>query len=198
MKPGKKTLEENWLLTVTKMKENITEILEIPDGIQVVCGKEIAVKGPKGEVKMVFNFPGVLVTVEGRQVKLAAKKATRREKKMIYTYKAHLKNLFNGVKEPWVYKLKICASHFPMNAAVSGNEFVIKNFLGEKVPRKMCIKNGVSVKVDGKDITVESIDKELAGNTASEIELLCAVRGRDLRVFQDGIYITEKAGKQIK
>ncbi|MBW3004730.1 50S ribosomal protein L6 [Candidatus Woesearchaeota archaeon] len=180
------------------MKQDIEETIEIPDGIQVTADKEVVVKGPKGELKRNFIYPGIITKVDGKEIKINAKNATKREKKLIYTYRAHLVNMMKGVQEPWVYKLKVCASHFPMNVSVSGKEFIVKNFLGEKVPRKLLIKEGVTVKVDGKDVLVESIDKELAGNTASEIELLTVVRGRDLRVFQDGIYITEKAGKPIK
>lgn len=180
------------------MKQDIEEIIEIPDGIQVSGNDEIVVKGPKGELKRSFNCPGIAIKIDAKQIKMTSKKATKREKKMIYTYKAHIKNMMKGVQEPWIYKLKVCASHFPMNVSISGKELVVKNFLGEKVPRKMLIKEGVTVKVDGKDLVVESIDKELAGNTASEIELLTVIRGRDLRIFQDGIYITEKAGKPIK
>lgn len=180
------------------MKQDIDETIEIPDGIQVTGDREILVKGPKGELKRVLTFPRVSISVSGKEIRVSAKGATKREKKMVYTYAAHIRNMILGVQEPWVYKLKVCASHFPMNVSVSGKEFIVKNFLGEKVPRKLPIKEGVSVKVDGKDVIVESIDKELAGNTASEIELLTVVKGRDLRVFQDGIYITEKAGKPIK
>lgn len=180
------------------MKQNFEEEMEIPDGIQVSGADELTIKGPKGELKRKFVCPGIKVKVEGRLVKFSAKKATKREKKILYTYCAHLANMFKGVQVPWIYRLKICASHFPMNVAVNGREFIVKNFLGEKVPRKLKLKDGVAVKVDGKDIVVESIDKEIAGNTASEIELLTALSGRDLRVFQDGIYIIEKAGKPIK
>ncbi|MBW3001793.1 50S ribosomal protein L6 [Candidatus Woesearchaeota archaeon] len=180
------------------MKQDFDEVIEIPDGIQVTADKEVVVMGPKGELKRSFIYPGIYIKVEGKEIKITSKNATKREKKLIFTYKAHLANMLQGVQEPWVYKLKVCASHFPMNVSVSGKEFIVKNFLGEKVPRKILIKEGVTVKVDGKDVLVESIDKELAGNTASEIELLTVVRGRDLRVFQDGIYITEKAGKPIK
>lgn len=180
------------------MKQDIEETIEIPDGIQVTLDNEAVVKGPKGELKRAFRYPGITIAVDGKEIKISSKNATKREKKLMYTYRAHMVNMIQGVQEPWIYKLKICASHFPMNVSVSGKEFIVKNFLGEKVPRKMLIKDGVTVKVDGKDVIVESIDKELAGNTASEIELLTVVRGRDLRVFQDGIYITEKAGKPIK
>ena len=180
------------------MKQDLEEKIEIPDGIQVTDGGEIVVKGPKGELKRKFTFPGVSIKVQGKDIIISAKATTKREKKIIYTYKAHINNMLKGVQEAWIYRMKICASHFPMNVSVSGQDFIVKNFLGEKVPRMLKIKQGVTVKVDGKDVVIESIDKELAGNTASEIELLTVIRGRDLRVFQDGIYITEKAGKPIK
>ena len=56
----------------------------------------------------------------------------------------------------------------------------------------------VKISVNGEEILVESNNKELAGQTAANIELLTRRTGFDRRVFQDGIYITEKAGKIIK
>ena len=35
--------------------------------------------------------------------------------------------------------------------------------------------------------------KEKVGQTSANIERACRIRGRDRRVFQDGIYIVEKA-----
>ncbi len=180
------------------MKEQIIEELEIPAGLQVSIAKEVEAKGPKGTVKREMHYPGIEIKVDGNKIRLTCKKATKREKKMIYTYIAHIKNMLKGVQAPWVYKLKVCTSHFPMTVNIAGNSLMVKNFLGEKVPRKLTIKQGVTVKVDGKDITVESIDKELAGSVASEIEMLTRISGRDRRIFQDGVYITEKAGKSIK
>ena len=84
-----------------------------------------------------------------------------------------------------------------MNVAVSGNKFVVSNFLGEKTPRELGIKDGADVKIEGDMVTVQSINKELASQTAADIERLTKVKGRDLRIFQDGIYIIDKDGKEI-
>ncbi|HLC99276.1 MAG TPA: 50S ribosomal protein L6, partial [Candidatus Nanoarchaeia archaeon] len=84
-----------------------------------------------------------------------------------------------------------------MNVSVSGNEFNVANFLGEKTPRKLKIKDGVKVKVEGEFVVVEGIRKEDAGQVAANIEILTKVKGRDRRIFQDGIYIIEKDGKQM-
>lgn len=179
------------------MKQNILEQLMIPEGITVTFDKLITVKGPKGEVKKRMFHPFINIRQEGNKISLESKNATKREKKLIYSYKAHLKNMIQGVITPWIYTMKICTGHFPMNVTMQGNKLVVKNFLGEKIPRSLSIKEGAKVVVQDKDITVESIDKELAGHVASDIELLLAIKGRDLRKFQDGIYITCKAGKEV-
>ena len=73
-----------------------------------------------------------------------------------------------------------------------GKDLIIKNFLGESAPRKLRIHAGVTVKVNGDIVRIESVDKELAGMTASDIELVTRIRNRDRRVFQDGIFIVRK------
>jgi large subunit ribosomal protein L6 len=85
-----------------------------------------------------------------------------------------------------------------MNVAVSGDKLSVKNFLGEKIPRVAKILPGVTVKVEGDIIDIESTDKEAAGQTAANFEQLTRITNRDLRIFQDGIYITVKDGKEIK
>lgn len=157
----------------------------------------LKVKGPKGEAQRTFLHPKVNISLDGNKVVLEAPKGTKREKKMIGSFSSHIKNMIKGVQEPHLYKLKICSGHFPMNVTVSGQEFVIKNFLGESVPRKATLPKGVDVKISGTDITVSGADKELAGQAAAKIESLCRITNRDIRIFQDGCHITHKAGKDV-
>jgi large subunit ribosomal protein L6 len=114
---------------------------------------------------------------------------------MIGTFTSHIKNMIKGVTELYVYKLKVCSGHFPITVQATKDDFIVKNFLGETIPRKMKLVKGVSVKVEGEIVTVESTDKEIAGRTASDIEQLVRITNRDRRIFQDGIWMTEKAGK---
>jgi large subunit ribosomal protein L6 len=182
------------------MKVEMKEELEIPQGIHVtVDGSGLfAVKGTKGEVKRKLFNPRIKVHVAGSNVIFESKNATQREKKMIKSYIAHIKGMFNGVQNGHVYKLKVCASHFPMTANVKGSVLEVKNFIGESVPRLMPIPAGVSVKVDGQLIVVDGIDKELVGRTAARIEQITRRPGFDKRIFQDGIYLIEKDGKPLK
>ncbi|PIN72255.1 50S ribosomal protein L6, partial [Candidatus Woesearchaeota archaeon CG10_big_fil_rev_8_21_14_0_10_45_5] len=71
------------------------------------------------------------------------------------------------------------------------------NFLGERKARTMKIPAGVKVTVDASTITVEGADKEITSQTAARMEQICIIKNRDRRIFQDGIYITEKAGESL-
>jgi large subunit ribosomal protein L6 len=178
------------------MKQNIAETVDVPQGVTVTIENGmVKAKGPKGEVARRMSASGVVIKADGQKVSFTAKKATKREKSMLYTFIAHLNNMVKGVQEPWVYKLKICSGHFPMNVSVAGVNFAVKNFLGEKVPRTCTLPQGVDVKVAGQEITVTSVDLERAGQVAGMLELLTFKPNKDQRTFQDGIYITVKPKK---
>ncbi|MBW2991956.1 50S ribosomal protein L6 [Candidatus Woesearchaeota archaeon] len=181
------------------MKQKIlSEEIEIPDGVEVfVSGNLVSVKGPKGENKRNLANPKVKIEKKDNKIVVSAKKATKREKRDIGTFKSHITSLVKGVSEPFVYKLKICSGHFPMNVTATKEELKVKNFLGETVPRVLKLREGVDVKVEGDSVIVESVDKEAAGQTAADIEQLTRITNRDRRIFQDGIWITEKCGKKM-
>ncbi len=178
--------------------EELLETVSVPEGCTIkVEDKKFFVKGPKGELSRVLPDKKIIVETGDGEVSLKYKNATKREKRMLLTTKAHVKNLVKGVMDGFSYKLKICSGHFPMNVSLKNNVFEIKNFIGEKVPRTLVIKEGVDVKVNGDEILVESLDKELAGQVAGRIENLTKRPNFDKRIFQDGIYIIEKDGKKI-
>jgi large subunit ribosomal protein L6 len=180
------------------MKREIFQTIEIPEGIEIkLNGNIINVKGPKGEDKKNLNLGDLEIKLEGNLLVIGCKKATKKEKKTINTMRAHIRNIIEGVSRKFEYKLKICYSHFPITAEVRGNEIIIKNFLGEKSNRKSKIINGADVKIDKEMVTITSINREVAGQTAANIETATKVRKRDRRVFQDGIFMITKAGKEI-
>ena len=178
---------------------DIKETVSIPEGVEVqIEGNIVSVKGEKGENSRKLVYPKMIIKKEENKVVLEFKKPTKREKRMANTFKAHIKNLMKGVKEGFLYKLKICSSHFPMSVKVEGNQVVISNFLGEKIPRKAGIVEGVNVKIEGDEILVEGVDKEKVSLTAGRIEQATRITNRSRIVFQDGCFITSKDGKEIR
>ena len=178
------------------MKDDIVREVLLEQGVSATyTGTMLRVKGPKGEVERELFHPRVMISVEGGKVMLKVTKGTKREKMMVGSFKAHIVNMVKGVQEAHTYLLKICSGHFPMTVTVAGQDFVIKNFLGEAVPRKVALVKGVDVKVKDTDVIITSTDKEKAGLMASKIENLCRITNRDRRIFQDGCYIVTKSGK---
>lgn len=178
--------------------EKLETKIEIPEVVQVEYSDCFLIaKGPKGENRKRLLNPLIKVEIKDGLLTFYSLNATKREKKLVGTFVAHAKNMIKGVQESFVYKLKICSGHFPMNVSISGDEFVVSNFLGEKVPRKLKLKQGAKVSSNGNVVTVESCDKEIAGQIAADIEKLTRITKRDKRIFQDGIFIIEKAGKKL-
>ena len=172
--------------------------MEIPEGIKVeVRDNSIFVSHGSYKISRKISSKGFDAKIEGNLIKFHSNRNSKRERTTFGTYAAHIKSMFKGVEHGHKYVLKICSGHFPMNVSIANNEITIKNFLGEAVPRKAKLDSFVKVGVSGDIIIVESIDKEKAGLIASRIEQLTKVRGRDLRVFQDGIYIIDKDGKGV-
>lgn len=181
------------------VKTSFTEKLEIPSGLHIqINGTTVHIQGKKGKVQRTFLMPQISMATEGNTLVFTTEGMSKKEKRTLFTTIAHIKNMFHGAGEGHLYRLKICSGHFPMNVSVASNEVVVKNFLGEKYPRKLRFEKDIQVKVDGDSIVVESADKEAAGRTAAGIEHLTNARGKDRRIFQDGIYVTIKDGKDIK
>jgi len=184
---------------MVEIKKEVKAEIEIPEGITVQIDGVIAkVKGKAGEVsKKLFN-PNVRISKEDNKIVIKALKPTKRETKLVKTFRAHIKNMLKSANEGCKYMLKICSGHFPMSVSVKGDEFIVKNFFGEKIPRILKIKQGADVKVEGDLVTVESPDKEIASQVAADIEQLTRRTKYDTRIFQDGIWIVMKDGKEIK
>ncbi|MCD6428302.1 MAG: 50S ribosomal protein L6 [Desulfurococcales archaeon] len=172
----------------------VREEIPIPEGVTVeINGKEVRVKGPKGEVARDFSFArNVRILKEDNKVIVESYFAKRKQKAVTYSIAAHIQNMIDGVTKGFRYKLKIIYSHFPVTVKVEGDKVIIENFLGEKAPRVAKIVGNVKVTVTKQDIIVEGVNIEEVGQTAANIERATKIKDLDRRVFVDGIYIYEK------
>ena len=173
-----------------------TDEIEIPDEVQVsIEGEVVSVKGPLGEQSRKLSSPYVRFVKEGDSVFVVNDTGRARHRAMLGTYAAHIRNMIHGVTEGFECSMKIVYAHFPIKASVKGEVFVIENFLGEKHPRKAKIVGMTKVAVKGDQVTISGSNIEEVGQTAANIERATRIKGYDPRIFQDGIYVTEKAGR---
>ena len=176
------------------MHLDIKEEIEIPEKVEVKLeGNTLSAKGPKGAMSKLLGHPKITLAVNGSVVSISCSHSPhRKEKALVGTYKAHIRNMIRGVTTGYETKMKTVFSHFPIKNSVEGNELIIQNFLGERCARRAEILPDVNVEVKAESITVSGVDKEKVGQTAANIERATKVRNRDIRVFQDGIYIIKR------
>ncbi|MFX0198175.1 MAG: 50S ribosomal protein L6 [Candidatus Hodarchaeota archaeon] len=169
-------------------------VLEIPEDVEVSLeGRQISVKGPKGEVKRDFSHARRLfIQKKGEKLRVRANFPRKTTKALVGTISSHIANMIYGVTRGFAYKLKIVSSHFPIFVEVKGDTVVIQNYLGEKAARYAKIVGDTQVRVEEDDIIVEGPDIENVAQTAANIQEIPRLRGKrrkDTRVFLDGIYI---------
>jgi large subunit ribosomal protein L6 len=169
--------------------------LDIPDDVTAEMDHlTLTVEGPNGRVSRRLWFPDVTVSVSD-EVVIESAADDAKTAATVGTFESHVRNMFHGVTEGWEYKMEVFYAHFPMQVSVDGDHVVIKNFLGEKAPRRAKIRGDTEVQVDGEEVVLSGPNKEHVGQTAADIEQLTRVKDKDTRVFQDGVYITEKPQK---
>ncbi len=167
--------------------------LEVPEDATAETDRfDLIVSGPEGEVRKRLWYPNIAVSVEDGAVVIETDEEDAKSAATLGTFESHVRNMFHGVIEGWEYEMEVHYAHFPMQVRVEGDEVVIENFLGERAPRRTGIHGDTEVQVDGEQIVLSGPDKEAVGQTAADIEQLTRVPGKDTRVFQDGVYITQK------
>ncbi len=160
--------------------------MKLPDGVKASLeGQKITVSGPKGSLSMTFSRPDAKMEMAKGELEVLG------SKEMATTIEAHVRNMAEGVTNGYSKKLKILYSHFPISVEIKGKEVLVKNFLGEKQPRKAKVMGSVKVEAKGQEITISGISKDDVGQTIANLKSATKIRNRDSRVFQDGFYLVE-------
>ncbi|RLG15640.1 MAG: 50S ribosomal protein L6 [Candidatus Nanohalarchaeota archaeon] len=152
----------------------------------------ITVEGPNATLKKTFAHPRITISQKDNIVKIKTDSAKKKDKASLGTWTAHLKNMIKGAEKDYEYHLKILYTHFPMTLKQDADAIIITNFMGEKGTRKAHIKEDVKVNLGKEEITITGPSKEKVGQTAANLEQACRVKNKDIRIYQDGIYITKK------
>ncbi len=170
----------------------LREEISIPEGLEVAINDEVIVTGSKGELRRKFKSRNIKIMIEDEKIVLEAPFPKKRDKAMLGTIKSHINNMIIGLTDGFNYKMKIVYAHFPMTVKAAENKVTIENFLGERHPRTAKIVGDTTVQIKGDEVTVEGTNKEEVGQTMANIEQATKIKGRDPRVFQDGIYLVSK------
>ncbi len=158
--------------------------VKIPAGVAVaIDGNKVTASGPNGSAVKDFKGTTLDLKLEGDLLSVKG-----RGKAIENTVRAHLGNMIVGVTKGFTRKMIIRYSHFPISLEVKGRDILIKNFLGERKPRKTKVHGNAKVEVKGQEITVSSADREAVGQTVANIRKATRIKGCDCRIFQDGIY----------
>ncbi len=175
------------------MVKEIARQVEIPEGVAIsVDGNTVTVKGPKGEVSRQLSYPEIEIRKEDSHLVVNSRLDRKRQRAMVGTLASHISNMIAGVTKGYEYRMKVVYSHFPIQLKAASDELVINNFLGERKSRSARILPGTKVDVGKDEVVVTGINKEHVGQTMANIEQATRVRGFDIRVFQDGIYLVDK------
>ena len=178
--------------------DHIKHVIELSDGVGAAIDAGTVTLSKDGtNISREFIHSRLSVTMNDGNIEVFCDLPRRKEKALAGTWAAHLRNMNKGLSEGFEYRLKAVYSHFPMTLKVEGSILTINNLFEERIPRKAELPwtpAEVTVKVENKtDVIVTGADKEKVGQTSANIERAGRIRGRDRRVFQDGVYIVEKA-----
>ena len=172
----------------------VTRTVTIPQGVSVsLADTTLTVKGPLGELIRVFYHPKISIIVSKDNVAIEILMPKKKENALVGTWEAHIANMVRGVTKGFKYTMKVVYSHFPVKTILKDNEFIIENFLGESHPRAAKIFGETKVDIKGDTVTVSGINIEEVSQSSANIELATKITNYDPRVFQDGIYLIEKA-----
>ena len=170
----------------------LREEIPIPEGIDVTIEDGVTVKGSKGQLSRKFNYPNVVIKKDNGNVVLEAHFPKKKDKAMLGTIRSHISNMITGLTDGFTYNMKIVYAHFPMTVKAGKDKVTIENFLGERYPRTAKIVGSAKVQVKGEEVIVTGINKEDVGQTMANLEQATKIKGRDPRVFQDGIYFVSR------
>jgi large subunit ribosomal protein L6 len=192
MKRRGKTLEEFWLVTSTD--QEIIAQVEAPAGVSIRKQDNLLeVKGKLGNVKKDFTKLPATVTVEGNKITIKPYGRRKRDLAVTNTARSVISGMIKGVEKGYTYKLKIIFAHFPISVKVKGKEIHVENFFGERSARvSQIVGDATKVSVIGEDVIVQGPSLEDVSQTAANIELSTKTKGKDQRVFLDGLYIYSK------
>ncbi|OZD31228.1 50S ribosomal protein L6 [Rhodococcus sp. 06-1477-1B] len=170
--------------------------IDIPAGVTIsVNGREVSVKGPKGELALTIAQP-LEVSVEENQVLVTRPDDERESRSLHGLTRTLINNNIIGVTEGYSKGLEVVGTGYRVAQKGSSIEFA----LGFSHPVLIDPPAGITLTVEGNNkVTVSGIDKQAVGEAAANIRKIRKpepYKGKGVRYA--GEVVRRKAGKSGK
>lgn len=172
--------------------------ISIPENVKVglsPAGKsmvEVAVQGPKGELKSLLN-EAVNFNISEKEIIVKLNPKFSKMTAMWGTARAVVANMIKGVTEGYEKKLELQGTGYKVN--LQGDKLVLDVGYSKSVEFKA--PEGIKLEVEKNIITVSGIDKQKVGETAARIRKVRKVepyKGKGIRYV--GEIVRRKEGKK--
>ena len=169
--------------------------VKIEDGVMVTIDSgKVIVNGPKGE--LFAKVPhGIEVTIENGEVKVSKVSTSLDLEKFAGLTRALVANMVQGVTTGFKKQLELTGVGY--RARVEGEDLILN--VGFSVPIKVTPRKSVTISVEENIITVAGVDKQLVGDTASDIRRVRPpdpYKGKGIKYV--GEHLRRKVGKAAK
>ncbi|KAK5018983.1 putative 60S ribosomal protein L9-B [Cryomyces antarcticus] len=196
------------------------ETLTIPKDVKVsIKTRIVTVEGPRGTIGDAAHRKQVFTHATGKLVKNLAHLSvsfsqpspsvinielhhgSRKNVATLRTVRTLINNLTIGVTKGYKYKMRYVYAHFPINVNIEKNnetglyEVEIRNFIGEKIVRRVVMQSGVDVEASKNvkdELLLSGNSLENVSQSAADIQQICRVKNKDIRKFLDGLYVSER------
>jgi large subunit ribosomal protein L6 len=167
--------------------------IPLPPGVSVtIVGREITVKGRKGELKRTVHAE-LSVTADAKQLSVTRPSDEPRHKALHGLTRTLLRNMVQGVSQGYSRTLEIHGVGYKAEPEAGG----LKLTVGYSHPVTYKAPPGITFTVDNNTlIRVDGVDKEMVGQVASELRKVRPpepYQGKGIRY--QGEHVRRKAGK---
>lgn len=169
--------------------------VDVPAGVTIsVPGEEIAVKGPKGELRQKLQ-PGIKIDVADGKVTVARESDSKHNRSLHGLYRALIQNMVVGVTQGYEKRLRIVGTGYRVE--MKGKD-VLSIVAGYAHPVDYKIPAGIEVEIpkatsrEYMEFVIRGIDKQLVGEVTSQVR---RVRPPDLYQGKGIRLTTEKVRK---
>jgi large subunit ribosomal protein L6 len=170
--------------------------IDIPAGVDVVVdGRDVSVKGPKGQLALTVAQP-ITVAIEDGRVVVTRPDDERESRSLHGLTRSLIANNIQGVTQGYSKSLDVVGTGYRVQARGANVEFA----LGFSHPVVVEPPAGITFAVEGNNrLTVSGIDKQAVGETAANIRKIRKpepYKGKGVRYT--GEVVRRKAGKAGK